>query len=188
MQPTVTAEERRLEEDATRAGNWKRWGPYLSERQWGTTREDYSAEGNPWRAFPFEDAAHRTYRWGEDGLLGWTDHQLRWILGNGGLPWSVARCEDSSSRLYGWAEQSSYATPFVSDPGKQSATVVTIDLEGVDAGSVCAALRDNGIVDVEGYRGLGRNQLRIATFPAIEPDDVSLLTQSIDYVVENLDD
>ncbi|MBW9206992.1 phosphoserine transaminase [Mumia sp. zg.B17] len=130
----------------------------------------------------------QTYNTPPLASLFWTDHQLSWILANGGLPWSVARCEDSSSRLYGWAEQSSYATPFVSDPGKQSATVVTIDLEGVDAAAVCAALRDNDIVDVEGYRGLGRNQLRIATFPAIEPDDISLLTQSIDYVVENLDD
>ncbi|MGH1561793.1 phosphoserine transaminase [Mumia sp. DW29H23] len=130
----------------------------------------------------------QTYNTPPLASLFWIDHQLRWILDNGGLAWSVARCEDSSSRLYGWAEQSSYATPFVSDPGKQSSTVVTIDLEGVDAKAVSAQLRDNGIVDVDGYRGLGRNQLRIATFPAIEPDDVSLLTQCLDYVVERLDD
>ncbi|TNC42747.1 phosphoserine transaminase [Mumia zhuanghuii] len=128
----------------------------------------------------------QTYNTPPLASLFWTDHQLRWIHDNGGLPWSVSRCEDSSSRLYGWAEQSSYATPFVADPGKQSPTVVTIDLAGVEASAVSAALRDNGIVDVDGYRGLGRNQLRIATFPAIEPDDVSALARCLDYVVEQL--
>ncbi|WP_370617964.1 phosphoserine transaminase [Mumia sp. Pv 4-285] len=128
----------------------------------------------------------QTYNTPPLASLFWTDHQLRWILDNGGLPWSVARCEDSSSRLYGWAAQSDYATPFVSDPGKQSSTVVTIDLEGVEAGAVSAALRENGILDVDGYRGLGRNQLRIATFPAVDPDDISQLTRCIDHVVEKL--
>ncbi|MFD1825783.1 MULTISPECIES: phosphoserine transaminase [Mumia] len=128
----------------------------------------------------------QTYNTPPLASLVWTDHQLRWIHENGGLPWAVARCEDSSSRLYGWAEQTSYATPFVADPGKQSPTVVTIDLEGVDAKAVTAVLRENGIVDIDGYRGLGRNQLRIATFPAIEPDDISLLTRCLDHVVEHL--
>jgi phosphoserine aminotransferase len=88
--------------------------------------------------------------------------------------------------LYAWADASDYATPFVTDPADRSAVVGTIDLEGVDAGEVTAALRDNGIVDVAGYRGLGRNQLRIAMFPAIEPDDISALTACLDYVVANL--
>ena len=114
------------------------------------------------------------------------DDQVRWMLEQGGLDWAVGRTADSSSRLYAWAEASDYATPFVTDPADRSLVVGTIDLEGVDAGEVTAALRDNGIVDVGGYRGLNRNQLRIAMFPAIEPDDISALTACIDYVVANL--
>jgi phosphoserine aminotransferase len=114
------------------------------------------------------------------------DDQARWILKQGGLDWAVGRTADSSSRLYAWAEASDYATPFVTDPADRSPVVGTIDLDGVDAGKVTAALRDNGIVDVGGYRGLGRNQLRIAMFPAIEPDDISALTACLDYVVERL--
>lgn len=114
------------------------------------------------------------------------DNQVRWILDRGGLEWAVGRTTDSSERLYAWAEASDFATPFVTDPAERSLVVGTIDLEGVDAGKVTAALRDNGIVDVGGYRGLGRNQLRIAMFPAIEPDDISALTACIDFVVANL--
>ena len=113
--------------------------------------------------------------------------QLDWLNGNGGLDWAVARTADSSSRLYGWAEKSDYATPFVADPAQRSQVVGTIDLaEGVSADKVSAALRANGIVDTDAYRKLGRNQLRIAMFPAVEPDDVERLTASIDYVVERL--
>src|SRR5689334_10281542 len=75
--PSQLAEIHRLHEDATRVKNWKRWGPYLSERQWGTVREDYSANGDAWNYFPHEQARSRAYRWGEDGLLGWTDRQCR---------------------------------------------------------------------------------------------------------------
>jgi phosphoserine aminotransferase len=114
------------------------------------------------------------------------DDQVRWILDQGGLDWAVKRTTDSSSRLYAWAEASDYATPFVTDPADRSLVVGTIDLAGVDAGEVTAALRENGIVDVGGYRGLGRNQLRIAMFPAIEPDDISALTACIDFVVGKL--
>src|SRR4051794_16754500 len=113
--------------------------------------------------------------------------QVEWMLGNGGLEWCVQRTTDSSSRLYGWAEQSSFATPFVSDPAKRSLVVGTIDFtEDVDAAQVAATLRANGIVDVEPYRKLGRNQLRIGMFPAVEPDDVEALTACIDWVVERL--
>lgn len=157
------------------------------------TRVEEIAASSRWIPAFFDLAAavdnsrkDQTYNTPPLASLVWTDLQLRTIHENGGLAWSVARCEDSSARLYGWAEQSSYATPFVADPGKQSPTVVTIDLEGVQASDVTAALRENGIVDVDGYRGLGRNQLRIATFPAIEPDDITLLTQCLDYVVEHL--
>jgi phosphoserine aminotransferase len=113
--------------------------------------------------------------------------QLDWLNGNGGLDWAVARTADSSSRLYTWAEKSEYATPFVADPAQRSQVVGTIDLaEGVSADDVSKALRANGIVDTDAYRKLGRNQLRIAMFPAVEPDDVERLTASIDYVVERL--
>ncbi len=114
------------------------------------------------------------------------DQQVQWLNDNGGLDWAVSRTSDSSSRLYSWAEASSFATPFVPDPADRSLVVGTIDLAGVDAAEVVAALRENGIVDVAGYRGLGRNQLRIAMFPAIEPDDVTALTRCIDHVVAHL--
>ncbi|MFF2748060.1 phosphoserine transaminase [Kitasatospora sp. NPDC058048] len=113
--------------------------------------------------------------------------QLEWLNGNGGLDWAVARTADSSSRLYSWAEKSSYATPFVANPAERSQVVGTIDFdESVDAAAVAKALRANGIVDTEPYRKLGRNQLRIAMFPAIDPADVEALTHCIDHVVEQL--
>jgi phosphoserine aminotransferase len=113
--------------------------------------------------------------------------QVEWMLGNGGLDWTVARTADSSSRLYTWAEKAPYATPFVADPAQRSQVVGTIDFtDGVDAAAVAATLRANGIVDTEPYRKLGRNQLRIGMFPAVDPADVEALTACIDYVVERL--
>jgi phosphoserine aminotransferase len=114
------------------------------------------------------------------------DQQVQWMLEQGGLDWAVGRTADSSTRLYEWAEASLYASPFVTAPAERSLVVGTIDLDGVDQADVTAALRANGIVDVDSYRGLGRNQLRIAMFPAIEPDDVTRLTRCIDHVVEHL--
>jgi phosphoserine aminotransferase len=113
--------------------------------------------------------------------------QVEWLLGNGGLDWAVKRTADSSQRLYGWAQDRAYTTPFVTDPKLRSQVVGTIDFnDSVDAGAVAKVLRANGIVDVEPYRKLGRNQLRVAMFPAVEPDDVSALTECIDWVVERL--
>jgi phosphoserine aminotransferase len=130
---------------------------------------------------------NQTYNTPAIGTLVLMAEQIDWMLGNGGLEWSVKRTADSSQRLYSWAEASSYATPFVSDPALRSQVVGTIDFsDSVDAGAVAAILRANGIVDTEPYRKLGRNQLRIAMFPAIEPDDVSALTQCVDWVVERL--
>lgn len=111
------------------------------------------------------------------------DQQLRWILGKGGLEWAAARTADSSSRLYAWAEASAYAVPFVPAVADRSHVVGTIDLDGVDAKAMSSVLRDNGIVDVDGYRGLGRNQLRIAMFPAVDPEDVTKLTECIDWTI-----
>jgi phosphoserine aminotransferase len=114
--------------------------------------------------------------------------QIEWMLSNGGLDWCVERTGDSSGRLYGWAERSKYATPFVADPAKRSLVVGTIDFdESVDAAALAAALRANGIVDVEPYRKLGRNQLRVGMFPSVEPADVEALTACVDWVVENVD-
>jgi phosphoserine aminotransferase len=113
--------------------------------------------------------------------------QLDWMLGNGGLDWCVGRTTESSETLYGWAKASQYAAPFVGDPAKRSLVVGTIDFaDGVAAARVAATLRANGIVDVEPYRKLGRNQLRVAMFPAIEPADVQALTACIDWVVERI--
>ena len=115
------------------------------------------------------------------------DEQVRWINDNGGLSWASARTSESSSVLYDWAEQSEVATPFVTDAAHRSQVVVTIDFdESIDATQISKALRANGIVDTEPYRKLGRNQLRIATFTAIDPDDVRQLTGAIDYVLERL--
>jgi phosphoserine aminotransferase len=113
--------------------------------------------------------------------------QLEWMLGQGGLDAMVARTTASSSHLYGWAEAHAHASPFVADPAKRSLVVGTIDFdEDADAGAIATALRANGIVDVEPYRKLGRNQLRIAMFPATDPDDVRALTACIDWVLERL--
>jgi phosphoserine aminotransferase len=115
------------------------------------------------------------------------DSQLSWILDNGGLSWAGARTAESSAVLYDWAEASAVATPFVADAAHRSPVVVTIDFdESIDAAAIAKTLRANGIVDTEPYRKLGRNQLRVATFVSIEPDDVRQLTRSLDYVLENL--
>ncbi|CAN5590607.1 phosphoserine transaminase [soil metagenome] len=112
--------------------------------------------------------------------------QVDWMLSGGGLDWCVARTRESSGHLYGWAAQTSFATPFVADPAKRSLVVGTIDFdERVDAAALAKTLRANGILDVEPYRKLGRNQLRVGMFPAVEPADVQALTACIDWVVEN---
>jgi phosphoserine aminotransferase len=114
-------------------------------------------------------------------------HQVEAILEAGGMGWAAKRTRDSADRLYSWAEASSFATPFVADPVLRSPVVGTIDLDpSVDAALVCSTLRANGIVDTEPYRGLGRNQLRVGMYPAVEPDDVEALTHCVDFVVARL--
>jgi phosphoserine aminotransferase len=111
--------------------------------------------------------------------------QLEWMNENGGLDFTVRRTTESSTALYEWAKASEYATPFVADPAKRSLVVGTIDFaDSIDAAKIAATLRANGIVDTEPYRKLGRNQLRVAMFPAVDPDDVRALTRCIDFVVE----
>ncbi len=113
--------------------------------------------------------------------------QVRWMLDGGGLDWCVARTTASSEHLYGWAQRTEYTTPFVADPSKRSPVVGTIDFDdAVDAAAVARTLRANGIVDTEPYRKLGRNQLRIGMFPAVDPADVQALTACIDWIVERI--
>lgn len=113
------------------------------------------------------------------------DQQLQWMNANGGLSFTTGRTKDSSDRIYQWAEASPYATPFVTDAAHRSQVIATIDFsDEIDAAQIAKVLRANGVVDTEPYRKLGRNQLRIATFPAIDPSDVSALLACIDYIVE----
>jgi phosphoserine aminotransferase len=113
--------------------------------------------------------------------------QVDWMLASGGLAWSAKRSAESASILYGWAERSEVATPFVLDPGLRSNVVGTVDfVDGVDADAIAKVLRANGIVDTEPYRKLGRNQLRVAMFPTVDPADVEALTRCVDYVAERL--
>jgi phosphoserine aminotransferase len=127
----------------------------------------------------------QTYNTPAVGTLILLDAQLEWMNGNGGLDFAIGRSTESSTALYDWAERSEFATPFVADPAKRSLVVGTVDFaDSVDAAQVAATLRANGIVDTEPYRKLGRNQLRVGMFPAIDPDDVRQLTRCIDYVVE----
>ncbi|MFE5209895.1 phosphoserine transaminase [Streptomyces sp. NPDC056600] len=115
------------------------------------------------------------------------NEQLEWINGQGGLDWAVSRTAESARNLYGWAEASKYATPFVADAAKRSQVIGTIDFaEEIDAAAVAKVLRANGIVDTEPYRKLGRNQLRVAMFPAIDPADVAALTACVDHVIDHL--
>jgi phosphoserine aminotransferase len=114
-------------------------------------------------------------------------HQVEWLNANGGLEFAAGRCDRSAATIYDWAEASSYATPYVTQPAERSHVVATIDLdEAIDAPTVSAVLRANGVVDTESYRKLGRNQLRIALFPAIDPEDVAALCACIDHVVAAL--
>ena len=113
--------------------------------------------------------------------------QVEWMLSNGGLRWAVWRCARSADVIYGWAEKHPLATPFVADPNKRSPVVATIDFEEtVTTSHLTAVLRSNGILDTEPYRKLGRNQIRVGLYPAIEPADVEALTKSIDFVVDAL--
>ena len=131
--------------------------------------------------------ANQTYNTPALGTLILLNEQVQWMLGNGGLDWCVERTRASAANLYSWADASAYASPFVSLVAERSAVVGTIDLaDSVPANDVNAALRANRIVDTESYRKLGRNQLRVGMFPAVEPDDVARLTACIDYVVGEL--
>ena len=130
---------------------------------------------------------NQTYNTPAVATLALLANQVQWLNGNGGLDWATARTADSSGRLYTWAEASEYATPYVTDPAHRSQVVATIDFDdAIDASAIAKTLRANGVVDVEPYRKLGRNQLRVACFPAVEPDDVSKLIGCVEHVVTQL--
>jgi phosphoserine aminotransferase len=130
---------------------------------------------------------NQTYNTPAVSTLALLSNQISWINDQGGLDWAVKRTTDSSSRLYRWAEATAYTSPFVTNPAARSLVVGTIDFtDEVDAASVAASLRANGVVDVEPYRKLGRNQLRVGMFPAVDPEDISKLISSIEYVVAAL--
>ena len=130
--------------------------------------------------------ANQTYNTPALATLIMFDDQLKWMNSNGGLPFAAGRSAESARTLYSWADSRDYATPFVKDLAQRSNVVGTIDIDGVDANDICKVLRANGIVDTDSYRKLGRNQLRIGMFPAIDPADVAQLTRCIDSVVEHL--
>jgi phosphoserine aminotransferase len=135
------------------------------------------------------ESSRKDETWNTPGLaaLFLAVDQAEWVLGQGGLEWAASRCERSADVLYGWAEASAYATPFVAKPNERSPVVGTIDFDpSVDAAAVCRVLRANGVVDTDPYRKLGRNQLRVAMFPAVDPADVVALTRCVDWVVEAL--
>jgi phosphoserine aminotransferase len=113
--------------------------------------------------------------------------QVNWMLSNGGMDFTVGRCDTSATTIYSWAENSDFSQPFVANPAERSHVVATIDFnEEIDAMAIAKILRKNGIVDTEPYRKLGRNQLRIAMFPSIDPDDISTLCNAIDYIVQKI--
>ncbi|CAB4601128.1 unannotated protein [freshwater metagenome] len=130
--------------------------------------------------------ANQTYNTPALATLIMLDEQVKWMNTNGGLSWAAGRSAESASIMYSWAESRAFATPFVADPSQRSNVVATIDIDGVDANTISAILRANGVVDTDSYRKLGRNQLRVGMFPAIDPSDVAALTTCIDVVVDHL--
>ena len=212
--PTMAGDDALVVVDATSAAGGLMWDPAQVDVYYFAPQKCFASDGGLWLAACSPRAldriraigaakrwvpasldlkialdnsvANQTYNTPALGTLVLLNEQIGWMLGNGGLSWCAARCSESARALYSWADQRSWANPFVVDPSKRSDVVGTIDIEGVDATAVCAALRVNGIVDTDSYRKLGRNQLRVGMFPAIEPSDVVKLAESIDYVVDVL--
>jgi phosphoserine aminotransferase len=210
----VPASEALVLVDATSAAGGLRWDPADVDVYYFAPQKCFASDGGLWIAACSPAAIERIERMSVSGrwcpasidlrialdnsrleqtyntpalaTLFLLEDQIRWMLDQGGLEWCVQRTTASATVLYDWAESRPWASPFVADPAKRSSVVGTIDLEGVDAGSVCAILRANGIVDTDAYRRLGRNQLRIGMFPSVPPADVEALTRCIDHVVERM--
>jgi phosphoserine aminotransferase len=203
--------------DATSAAGGLRWSPadvdvyYFAPQKcfasdgglWvaacspaGVERIERIAASDRWRPASIDlgialtnSRADQTYNTPAVATLIMLDAQLRWMNEQGGLEWCAARSDESARIMYSWAEERAWATPFVADPEKRSSVVATIDIDAsISADDVCTALRANGVVDTDSYRKLGRNQLRVGMFPAIDPADVRALTACIDAVVDALVD
>ena len=201
--------------DATSAAGGLRFDPAASDAYYFAPQKALSSDGGLWIALMSPAAVERIERLSTSGrwtpafldlklaldnsrkdqtyntpalaTVFLTVQQVDWLNGNGGLEWAAGRSDRSADILYGWAEASDIAEPFVSDTATRSRVVATIDFDDrVDADTISAVLRANGIVDTEGYRKLGRNQLRIGMFPAIEPSDIEALTACIDHIIERL--
>ncbi len=201
--------------DATSAAGGLRWSPNDVDVYYFAPQKCFAADGGLWLAACSPAATERieriaaTDRWRPASLdlgialtnsrsnqtyntpavatLIMLDAQVQWMNANGGLEWCAARSDSSAAIMYGWAEQRDWATPFVADRAKRSSVVATIDLaDSIDANLVSSVLRANGVLDTDSYRKLGRNQLRVGMFPAIDPADIEALTRCIDLVVESL--
>ncbi len=201
--------------DATSAAGGLRWDPSEVDVYYFAPQKCFASDGGLWLAACSPAALERirsigasdrwrpasldlqialdnsvlnqTYNTPAVATLVMLDAQIRWMNDNGGMDFAAGRSAESAAILYGWAEGRDWATPFVTDPAKRSNVVGTIDLDdSIDAGAVTEALAVNGILDTFAYRKLGRNQLRIGMFPAIDPSDVEALTRSIDHVVAAL--
>lgn len=211
----ITASEALVAVDATSAAGGMPWNPQEVDCYYFSPQKGFASDGGLWIAACSPAAISRiekltsSDRWTPAALdLGiamdnsrkgqtyntpalstifLTVHQVEWMNEQGGLDWATARSQNSSSHLYQWAEKHEHARPFVSEKHLRSPVVVTIDFdEVIDADDLEGICRANGILDIGGYRKLGRNQLRIATFPAINPDDIKALTASIDYILDLL--
>ena len=200
--------------DATSAAGGLAWSPSEVDVYYFAPQKSFASDGGLWiaccspRAIARIEKINSTGRWTPASLdlkialdnsradqtyntpaiatIFLLDQQLQWMLAQGGLSWCAARTAESADVIYNWAQQSAYATPFVTNAAQRSHVVATIDLDGVAASDMSAVLRNNGIVDTDGYRKLGRNQLRIGMFPAVEPADIAAFTRCVDYVAERL--
>ena len=214
MSPVRPAKDGLVVVDATSAAGGLMWDPSQVDVYYFAPQKCFASDGGLWLAACSPAAIERireikaTKRWMPASLdlsialdnsvanqtyntpalatLIMLDEQVKWINSNGGLPWAASRCAESARNMYSWAEARAFATPFVANPAQRSDVVATIDIDGVDANQISAILRANGVVDTDSYRKLGRNQIRVGMFPAIDPADISALTACIDVVVDHL--
>lgn len=214
MSPVRPAKDGLVVVDATSAAGGLMWDPSQVDVYYFAPQKCFASDGGLWLAGCSPAAIERireikaTKRWMPASLdlsialdnsvanqtyntpalatLIMLDEQVKWINSNGGLSWAASRCAESARNMYSWAEARAFATPFVANPAQRSDVVATIDIDGVDANQISAILRANGVVDTDSYRKLGRNQIRVGMFPAIDPADISALTACIDVVVDHL--
>ena len=214
MSPVRPAKDGLVVVDATSASGGLMWDPSQVDVYYFAPQKCFASDGGLWlaacspaaierirevkatkRLMPASldlsialdnSVANQTYNTPALATLIMLDEQVKWINSNGGLSWAASRCAESARNMYSWAEARAFATPFVTNPAQRSDVVATIDIDGVDSNQISAILRANGVVDTDSYRKLGRNQIRVGMFPAIDPADISALTACIDVVVDHL--